>query len=308
MQAFICTTCGTQYPPSEAPPPACPICQDERQYVNLLGQAWTSLSAMRRTHFNAFRQHEPTLIGIGTVPAFAIAQRALLVRTPGGNILWDCVSFIDEATIEIVRALGGIAGIAVSHPHYYSSMIEWSHAFGGAPIHQHVHDRQWVMRPDPVVQFWDGPSKQLLPGLTLLHCPGHFAGAQVLHWAAGAGGKGALLTGDTLQVVGPDKTISFMWSFPNLIPLDANTVRRVADAVEPWPFESIYGAWPEALIKTGGKQILARSVNRYIEAVTQPPPRERGEAVTQPPAGQRGELESAAAQSSAPTYRWRHSG
>ena len=76
---------------------------------------------MRRTHFDAIRQHEPALVGIGTMPAFAIAQRALLVRTPQGNILWDCVSFIDEATIEIVRGMGGIAGIAISHPHYYSA-------------------------------------------------------------------------------------------------------------------------------------------------------------------------------------------
>jgi hypothetical protein len=122
--------------------------------------------------------------------------------------------------------------------------------------------------------------------------------------AIGAGCKGALLTGDSLQVVGPDKAISFMWSFPNLIPLDASTVQRVADAVEPWPFESVYGAWPEALIKAGGKQILARSVSRYIQAVTEPPPSKRGEGVSQPPP----ELESAGVQSSTPIYQWRHSG
>ena len=231
MPAFICITCGTQYPPSDTPPSACPICQDERQYVNLLGQSWTTLQAMRRTHFNAFRQHEPDLIGIGTTPAFAIAQRALLVRTQHGNILWDCVSFIDDATIAIVRALGGIAGIAISHPHYYSSMIEWSHAFDGAPIHLHTRDRQWVMRPDPVVQFWDGPSKQIVPGVTLLHCPGHFAGAQVLHWAAGAGGKGALLSGDIVQV-GWDRKVSFMRSYPDLIPLDRSSVEHIAAVLD----------------------------------------------------------------------------
>jgi glyoxylase-like metal-dependent hydrolase (beta-lactamase superfamily II) len=270
MPAFICTTCGTQYPPSDAPPAGCPICQDERQYVNLLGQSWTTLEAMRRTHFNAFRQHEPNLIGIGTAPAFAIAQRALLVRTPHGNILWDCVSFLDDATIEIVRALGGIAGIAISHPHYYSSMIAWSHAFGGVPIHQHVRDRQWVMRPDPVVRFWDGPSKQIVPGLTLLHCPGHFAGAQVLHWAAGAGGKGALLSGDIVQV-GWDRRVSFMRSYPDLIPLDRSTVEHIAAVLEPWPFEPIYGAWWDRILPANGKAVLDYSVRRYIDAITAPP-------------------------------------
>ena len=204
MPAFICTTCGTQYPESEAPPANCTICQEERQYVNPLGQSWTTLQAMRRTHVNGFRQYEPGLIGIGTTPAFAIGQRALLLRTAGGNVLWDCISFIDDATVEIVRALGGISAIAISHPHFYASMVAWSHAFGGVPIHLHADDRQWVMRPDPVVAFWEGETRELCPGVTLLRCGGHFAGGTVLHWADGAGGKGALLTGD-IATVTPDR-------------------------------------------------------------------------------------------------------
>ena len=43
MDAFICSTCGTQYPPHDAPPPSCAICTDARQYVPLTGQAWTTL-------------------------------------------------------------------------------------------------------------------------------------------------------------------------------------------------------------------------------------------------------------------------
>ena len=270
MPAFICTTCGTQYPEQTQPPAGCAICQEERQYVNLLGQAWTTLPAMRRTHFNAFRQHEPGLIGIGTMPGFAIAQRALLLRTETGNILWDCISFIDEATEEIVRALGGIAAIAISHPHYYSSMVEWSHAFGQAPIYLHAADRQWVMRPDPAVTFWEGETRDLAAGVTLIRCCGHFAGGTVLHWAQGAGGKGALLSGDIVQV-GPDKKVSFMRSYPDLIPLDASSVQHIADVLEPWPFDPIYGAWWDRIIATGGKPALAYSVRRYIDAVTRPP-------------------------------------
>jgi hypothetical protein len=270
MPAFTCTTCGTQYPDSTQPPAGCAICQEERQYVNPLGQGWTTLAAMRRTHFNAFRQHEPGLTGIGTTPAFGIAQRALLLRSAIGNILWDCISFIDDATVEIVRALGGIAAIAISHPHYYSSMVEWSHAFGNAPIHLHSADRQWVMRPDPVIKFWDGETKELAAGITLIRCGGHFAGGTVLHWAQGAGGKGALLSGDIVQV-GPDKKVSFMRSYPDLIPLDASSVQHIADVLEPWPFDPIYGAWWDRIIVAGGKQAMAYSVRRYINAVTRPP-------------------------------------
>jgi hypothetical protein len=269
MPGFICTTCGTQYPEADQPPSGCAICQEERQYVNLLGQSWTTLTALRRTHFNAFRRHEPGLTGIGTTPAFAIAQRALLLQAEGGNILWDCISFIDDATVEIVRALGGIAAIAISHPHYYSSMVEWSQAFH-APIYLHAADRQWVMRPDPAVQFWDGETRELAPGVTLIRCGGHFAGGTVLHWAHGAGGKGALLSGDIVQV-GPDKKVSFMRSYPDLIPLDAGSVQHIADVLEPWPFDPIYGAWWDRIIATGGKAAMAYSVRRYIDAITRSP-------------------------------------
>src|SRR5690349_7689318 len=128
MNFFICATCGTQYAAAAAAPSRCAICEDERQHVPESGQAWTTLPAMRVRYRNAWRRHEPGLWGIGTEPSFAIAQRALLIRHPSGNVLWDCSTFIDDATIDLVNALGGIAAIAISHPHYYSSMVEWSHA------------------------------------------------------------------------------------------------------------------------------------------------------------------------------------
>lgn len=190
MPAFICVTCGTQFTPSDAAPKGCPICLDERQFVPQTGQQWITPDGLRAGHFNAWRRHEPGLLGIGTQPAFAIGQRALLVRTPGGNVLWDCISLLDEATVELVGALGGIAAIAISHPHYYASMVEWAHAFE-APIWLHEADRAHVMRPDPAIRFWSGELHALMSGLTLINAPGHFDGATVLHWSGGAEGKGA---------------------------------------------------------------------------------------------------------------------
>jgi hypothetical protein len=270
MPAFICTTCGTQYPDGDVAPAGCRICQDERQYVNPLGQAWTTLPAIRRTHFNAFRRHQPGLIGIGTTPAFAIGQRALLLRTSAGNVLWDCISFIDDASVEIVQSLGGIAAIAISHPHFYSSMVEWSHAFGRAPIYLHAADEKWVVRPDPVMTFWEGDTRELAPGVTLLRCGGHFAGGTVLHWADGAGGKGALLTGDIAHI-GPDRKVSFMRSYPDLIPLDAGSVQHIADVLAGCPFDAIYGAFWDRVIPSGGKDAVAYSVRRYLRAISGPP-------------------------------------
>ena len=282
MSAFICTTCGTQYPESDAPPPGCIICQDERQYVNPLGQAWSTLEAMRPRHFNAFRQHEPGLTGIGTTPQFAIGQRALLLRTDAGNVLWDCISFIDAATEEIVRALGGLAAIAISHPHFYASMASWSRAFGRVPIWLHAADRPWVVQRDASVTFWEGESRELLPGVTLLRCGGHFAGGTVLHWAHGAGGKGALLSGDIVRV-GPDRKASFMRSYPDLIPLDAGTVQHIADVLQAWQYDAIYGAMWDSNILTGAKEAVAYSVRRYLQAISTPPiERHPGEAGATP--------------------------
>lgn len=235
--------------------------------MNWRGQTWVTSEDLRRDHRNAMSDEEPGLTGIRTEPSFAIGQRALLVRTPAGNILWDCVSLIDDQTADTVRRLGGLAGIAISHPHFYSSMIDWSQAFGGVPVYLHADDRAWVMRADPSIVFWDGDTYALPGDLTLLRCGGHFSGAAVLHWPGGAGGHGALLTGDTLQVVPDRRYVSFMYSYPNLIPLDAATVRRIALAVAQFRFDRIYGAFAGRVIATGAGDAVQRSADRYIRAV-----------------------------------------
>ena len=107
------------------------------------GQGWTTLDAWRGGISTLTVRHEPGLIGIGTVPQFAIGQRALWFA-PKGNLLWDCIALIDEATVEIVKGLGGLIGIAISHPHYYSTMVEWSRALGGVRIHLPVRRRPAV--------------------------------------------------------------------------------------------------------------------------------------------------------------------
>lgn len=264
---YICVTCGTQFAETEREPEHCPICEDERQYIGHNGQRWTTLATLQRDYHNVIKPVEPKLTGLGTLPAFAIAQRALLVQTPQGNVLWDCISLLDDPTIAAVRALGGIAAIAISHPHYYSSMIEWAREFD-APIYIHAAEREWVMRPDRAVHFWEGETQPLGEGLTLIRCGGHYAGGQVLHWAAGADGKGALLTGDIIQVISDRNFVSFMYSYPNLIPLPAESVRRIAASVAPFPYDRIYGAWWDRIIPTDAAGIVARSAERYIKAIT----------------------------------------
>lgn len=267
MPAHLCTACGLQFPPADAPPARCPVCDEARQYVPPGGQSWTSLAALQPKHRNAFQWLEPGLYGIGTVPEFAIGQRALLVRRPEGNILWDCVALLDQATIDLIRGLGGIGAIAISHPHYYTTMVEWSRAFGGAPIHLHEADRDFVVRPDPAIRFWSGDRLDLGAGATMIRTGGHFAGSSVLHWAAGAGGQGALLTGDTIQVVADPRWVGFMYSYPNLIPLPPAAVAAIRDAVEPVAFDRLYGAFWHSIVAGDAKEAVRRSAQRYIAAV-----------------------------------------
>lgn len=267
MPNFICITCGHQFAGSEEPPHRCPICEDDRQFVNPLGQSWTTVDELAQEHHNVVRPLETGLTGIGTEPRFAIGQRALLVQDSRGNVLWDCVSLIDDATIKAVKALGGISSLAMSHPHLFGSMVEWSRAFGNAPIHLHVGHRGWVQRPDPVIEFWEGESFDLKEGLTLHRCGGHFEGSTVLLWPDGADGRGVLLSGDTIYVAPDRQHVSFMYSYPNYIPLPAPTVDRIVDAVMPLRFDRIYGHFFHLEIEADAKRIVQRSADRYKRAI-----------------------------------------
>lgn len=271
MEHWICRTCGTQFAAREQHPEKCPICCDQRQYVGYQGQTWTTLAQLQADNYrNEFREHEPGLIGIGTTPTFAIGERALLLQHPQGNLLWDCMSLIDDSTAAEVRRLGGLSAIAISHPHYYSTMVEWAERFN-APIYLHEADRQWVMRPSERIIFWSGETQLLKEGVTLHRLGGHFAGGTVLHWQQGAEGRGALLSGDIIQVVADHRWVSFMYSYPNLIPLPASAVQSIRDRVEPLQFERLYGAWFDRVVSYDAHAAVLRSADRYIHALQQIP-------------------------------------
>ncbi|MFN2542611.1 MAG: MBL fold metallo-hydrolase [Chthoniobacterales bacterium] len=267
MENFICVQCGTQFAETAAPPTRCPICEDERQFVRQAGQKWTTLEKLAADHHNRFEEEAPQLLGIGSEPQFAIGQRALLLQTSGGNLLWDCISLLDDQTIAAVKAHGGIGAIAVSHPHFYSGMVEWAERFE-ARIFLHAQDRQWVMRPSPRIEFWDGTTRRLWDDLTLIKCGGHFEGGTVLHWPAGADGKGALLTGDIIQVAQDRRYVSFMRSYPNLIPLGPTAVHRIVKSIEPFAFDQIHGAWWKANVPGNAKDSVVRSTQRYLRAIS----------------------------------------
>jgi glyoxylase-like metal-dependent hydrolase (beta-lactamase superfamily II) len=272
LPSWTCEQCGAQFPESGEPPVSCLICEDERQFVNWKGQAWIAREELAKRHKLVWRD-DLGIVGMGVEPSFAIGQRALLVREGDGCVLWDCVPLLTSEAVEHVRSLGGLKAIAVSHPHYYGAVADWSEAFGGVPIYLHGDDRQWITRPCQAIVSWSGESHRLSDDIVLVRTGGHFAGGTILHWRAGAEGRGALLTGDVAMVAMDRRSVSFMYSFPNYIPLNAASVRRIAGAIELLAFDRIYGAWWGRNIEADAKAAFDASVQRYLAAISDKPQR-----------------------------------
>jgi hypothetical protein len=266
MPVWTCFQCGAQIAESEQPPAACPICEDDRQYVNWDGQTWLAREDLAKRYQLVCRD-DLGIPGIGVEPGFAIGQRALLLRDADGCVMWDCIPLLTEAAVAHVRALGGLKAIAVSHPHYYGAVADWSDAFGGVPIYLHGDDRAFVTRPHAAIVAWSGEALALSGDIRLLRTGGHFPGGTMLHWRTGADGKGALLVGDIATVTMDRRFVSFMYSYPNYIPLGAAAVRRIATIVAPLAFDRIYGAWWNRNIASGGKSAFDASVQRYLAAI-----------------------------------------
>jgi glyoxylase-like metal-dependent hydrolase (beta-lactamase superfamily II) len=259
----ICTTCGVQYEADAIPPNSCLICEDERQYVNPNGQSWANREGLAGKHQNIIEHVGPNLYSIHSSPSFGIGQRAHLLITPQGNILWDCVSLLDPPTVNQINALGGIKAIAISHPHYFATMMDWSRAFHNAPVYINHADADWLCRQGPAVQLWQVPELELWEGIKLVQCGGHFPGANILYVPFG---KGSLLVGDVIQVCPDRKSVSFMYSYPNYIPLSGKEVFSIYSLIKDLLFDAIYGAFGHHIFY-GGKEALEFSVKRYLKRI-----------------------------------------
>jgi DNA-directed RNA polymerase subunit RPC12/RpoP len=270
MQKYICKNCGAQYDPSLTAPAECKICSDERQYVPKIGQQWTTLDELLQGEYrNTIKKEEPNLYSIKTVPQVGIGQNAYLITTEFGNYLWDCITYIDEDTKQSIDALGGIDGIILSHPHYYSTIVEWADAFE-CPIYIHDRDREWLTRSgsDKYI-FWGRAELALTPELKILNLGGHFPGSSVLYWENNQ--QGVLLVGDTIFIVPDQGWVSFLYSHPNRIPLPSFEVKRMIDMLSDFQFGRIYGAFDQSILQNG-KEAVLKSAERYIYHVERKDP------------------------------------
>jgi glyoxylase-like metal-dependent hydrolase (beta-lactamase superfamily II) len=259
MPIWVCAACGNHSASDEV----CVICADERQWIPPTGQRWTTLDELRAAgHQSDIRELQPGLTGIGAEPAVAIGQRSILVQTTEGNLLWDPSGFIDDAAIDAARERGGVRYVTASHPHFYGCAASWQAAFDATVLVPEA-DEEWMTALGVVTSFstWR-ESVELLPGVTLIQCGGHFPGSAVVHVASG---DGALLSGDTVVVTPGADRATFIWSAPNQLPLSEGAVRGIWESVAPYEFDRVYAGWWDRVLDSGAKDTVRRSADRYLE-------------------------------------------
>ncbi len=261
---WICATCGVEH---AEPVGTCAICADERQWVPADGQQWTTLAELTAAgHRVRVSELEPDLLGLTVEPKVGIGQQSHLVTTPAGSLLWDLADYVDDAAVARIRERGPVLAIASSHPHMFGLQVQWSRALGGVPVLVCEPQLEWVQRSDPAIQSWR-ERVELAPGLTLLEMGGHFAGSSVVHWEAGADGRGVLFTSDTIHA-NPDRaTVTFLRSYPNRIPLSPAVVERITSAIEPLGFDRLYDNFGR-MIDGDAAGAVRRSGDRYVGWVT----------------------------------------
>ncbi|WP_370677478.1 MBL fold metallo-hydrolase [Pleomorphomonas sp. PLEO] len=264
-RAPVCVACGTQYPEAEQMT-ECPVCRDERQYVGWAGQRWTTTAEIAADHQIRF-EDAAGVMTMALQPEFAIGQRAFLIPQEGGMVMWECLPAVTDAALERIAGLGGVQAIAISHPHFYSAMHEWSAALGGVPIYLHEADEEWVRHDSPFLRFWDGEHFTLTGALDLVHLPGHFAGSTGLWWKNGPRPGGSLFPGDALYVVMDRRFVSFMRSYPNLIPLGPKALGRLEAKIGPLAFTDLYSAFEGREIIGDAMERVAASFARYRDAL-----------------------------------------
>ncbi|MEO5673310.1 MAG: MBL fold metallo-hydrolase [Chitinophagales bacterium] len=259
---IICTTCGTYYP-VESAPRLCTICMDERQYIPDTGQSWTLPENLHRTSSVKLNRLKEKLYELEINPVFAIGQRALLVLSESGNVLWDCIPLLDELTTEFIKLKGGLKAICFSHPHFYSNMNNWAETFN-CPIYIHQNDEQHIMVKGVNIRLWQGDFIDLWDGISIICIGGHFAGSSILH-VPFLSAKGTIICGDTLFLSPSKKHFSVVYSSPNRMPLPLREMERVKKIFDSISFDSFYGYHKIQNLDENVKDILEISMKRYFK-------------------------------------------
>jgi glyoxylase-like metal-dependent hydrolase (beta-lactamase superfamily II) len=259
---LFCTTCGTQFVDTKLTSGNCPVCSNDRQHIPAKGQAWTKMEDLQNTYSNLIIRLSDTLYEIKTLPKFAIGQKAFLILSPNGNILWDCISLLNEATIEFIKSKGGLKAIVVSHPHFYSSINDWAETFN-CPIYIHQNDEEFIYTKGSRVTLWKGAEKELWDGIIIKNIGGHFPGSSILI-VPFLSAKGTIFCSDTFFISPNKKHVSVMYSYPNFIPVSLSEIKRINESMINISFDTLIGALENQKISPNAKEILHASFLKYI--------------------------------------------
>ncbi|KAI2628095.1 beta-lactamase-like protein [Hypomontagnella submonticulosa] len=268
---LICTTCGTQFPTSNRRElTTCFICDDPRQFTPPTGQSFTTLDAIRQSAKNKCIpiSGDDRFMAIFTEPKIGIGQRAILIRTPRGNVLWDCITLIDDETIHLINDMGGLKAIVISHPHFYSTHVEWARTFN-CPVYLAAEDKQWTTQSSAHQVFIEETELDLQidgasSGIMVLKLGGHFPGSLVslydehlfiadtlMTTPAGLGNWDTDAVGTARSRPAGMNSYSFMWSIPNMIPLAPEDMQRMWSILKKYDFSSTHGGFvPMDIVKT----------------------------------------------------------
>ena len=268
MPCYLCETCGTQYAETATPPAHCPVCEDERQYVGWQGQRWTTHDELARRLHACASATTTACSAIASTRSFAIPQRALLLPTDAGNILWECISLVTPEAVHALKA----ARRRRSHRHLAPALLR---------VDGRV-ERRARRRADPAARGRSRMGAAAVAGRSssgMATCcalsdtrhadplrrplPRQHRAALERRPAPG----GALFPGDALQVAGDRRHVSFMYSYPNYIPMKPGDVRAMRERLAPYAFDDVYGyTWGRNIIGKA-RAAVDRSFDRYLTAV-----------------------------------------
>lgn len=298
---LVCKACGIQCHTDDTKqlrtPDQCPICEDDRQAVPPTGQAWTSVGrwisdtekpASSEIRIDADAEDDRIMRIIFKNAAAGIGgQTPIVIVTEHGVVIWDPCATCTPDVFAQIKALAkryhvSLLAIALSHPHFYATALTWAQALD-TPVYASSVDRGWWMRKiddqvaNKYLNLYDTPQHQLAPGLTLVRCGGHFDGSAVLHWdrAKAVGPKSftykrtppttaVVFPSDTFMAAADKQTVSFMWSYPNSIPLPPRSVEAIWHAMRPYEFDDIIGSWPGQYVKREARRKLLFSAERFV--------------------------------------------
>jgi len=196
-----------------------------------------------------------------------------LIKTPAGNVLWDCVALLDDETIDWIKSIGGLQAIVISHPHYYTTHLEWAETFD-CPVYMSEEDSKWLCREDKksVRKFIEEGKTELdIPakdgkstGVKAIKLSGHFPGSLVVLYDGRLGVADTLVTtpaglGNWGKKGRPEgmNSFGFYWSIPNLIPLPPDEIAEMWQVLNQYEFHSTHGAFV-------GTDIVAEDVKQRV--------------------------------------------